>query len=209
MPVARHHLCRDLRREAQPLAGQPLDLGVSTPYVPTAPASLPTRMPSSAAESRPRSRSSSNAQPASLAPKVMGSAWTPCVRPAMTVSRCSSARRITAAWARSTPSRTKAPAPDLKRRRGVQHIRRREPVVEPAASGPEALGHGVDEGGKVVLRPLLDLGDPLWRRRHSERPRLGGGLCRHGSNLRPRAQRGQLDLEPARQLATPPTRCSS
>ena len=33
--VARHHLCRDgLRREAQPLAGQPLDLGVSTPVRP-------------------------------------------------------------------------------------------------------------------------------------------------------------------------------
>ena len=53
--------------------------------MPTAPESLPTRIPSSARASRTRSRSSSNAQPASLRPNVVGSAWTPCVRPIVIV----------------------------------------------------------------------------------------------------------------------------
>ena len=43
-------------------------------YVPTAPESLPTRIRSSALRSRSRPRSSSKAQPASLSPKVVGSA---------------------------------------------------------------------------------------------------------------------------------------
>ena len=55
-------------------------------------------------------RASSNAQPASLSPKVVGSAWTPCVRPICSVSRCSSARAVTTAKARSRPARISAPA---------------------------------------------------------------------------------------------------
>ena len=47
--------------------------------------SLPTRMPSSARATRARPRSSSNAQPASFSPKVVGSACTPCVRPICSV----------------------------------------------------------------------------------------------------------------------------
>jgi hypothetical protein len=33
--------------------------------------------------------------------------------------------------------------------------------MEPAALGPEVLGDRVDEGGRVVIRYLLDLGDAL------------------------------------------------
>ena len=84
--------------------------GSVTEYVPTAPESFPKRAPASACSRRSRPRSSSTAQPASLSPKVVGSAWTPCVRPIQTVSRYSSARRTTAAWARAMPSRSKAPA---------------------------------------------------------------------------------------------------
>ena len=55
-------------------------------------------------------RSSSNAQPASFQPKVIGSAWIPCERPMQTVRRCSSARRTTAASARSMPASSSSPA---------------------------------------------------------------------------------------------------
>ena len=48
---------------------------------------------SSARARRVRSRSSSNAQPASFQPNVVGSAWMPCERPMQIVRRCSSARR--------------------------------------------------------------------------------------------------------------------
>jgi len=41
---------------------------------------------------------------ASLCPKVIGSAWMPWLRPIITVRRCSSARRFTAAIAPSAPS---------------------------------------------------------------------------------------------------------
>ena len=84
--------------------------GSAAEYVPTAPENLPTRIPSRARSTRDRSRSSAKAQPASLSPNVVGSAWTPCVRPIMIVSRCSSARATTAVNARSTPSSTSAPA---------------------------------------------------------------------------------------------------
>ena len=36
--------------------------------------------------------------------------------------------------------------------------------MEPAPFLPESLGDGVDEGGDVVVRPRLDLGDALRRR---------------------------------------------
>ena len=48
--------------------------------------------PPARARRAPASRSSSNAQPASFQPNVVGSAWTPCERPMQTVCRCSSAR---------------------------------------------------------------------------------------------------------------------
>ena len=79
-------------------------------YWPTAPDSFPTRIPATARSIRVRSRSSPNAHPASFSPNVVGSAWTPCVRPMQSVSRCSSARSTTARNARSSPSRTRAPA---------------------------------------------------------------------------------------------------
>ena len=67
---------------------------------------------------RPRTRS-----PASLMPNVVGSAWTPCVRPTQTVSTCSRAR---SASARDELARAGdddlAGAPELQRERGVEHV---------------------------------------------------------------------------------------
>ena len=84
--------------------------GSTAAYVPTVPESCPTRFVSSARSSRVRSRSSSNAQPASFQPKVVGSAWMPCERPMQIVCRCSCACRTTAASARSSSATTSAPA---------------------------------------------------------------------------------------------------
>src|SRR2546423_1334996 len=84
--------------------------GSTWAYVPTVPESCPTRVASSPRRRRARPRSASNAQPASFQPNVVGSAWTPCERPIVTVRRCSSARRTTAASAASTPSTTSRPA---------------------------------------------------------------------------------------------------
>ena len=55
----------------------------------------------------------------------------------------------------------------LERERGVDDIRRGQPVVEPAAGLAEVAGDGVDERREVVVRLLLDLGHPLGRRRLS------------------------------------------
>ena len=158
--------------------------------------------PRAPARRRARSRSSANAQPASLSPNVVGSACTPCVRPILSVSRCSSARATTAANARSSPSSRSAPAsPDLQRERRVDDVRRREPVVEPAPLRAERLGDRVDERRDVVVRLRLELGDPLGRQ--AALPARGCAATASAGTApisRPPVERGQLDLQPAREL---------
>jgi hypothetical protein len=109
---SRWRICVELGAGSRPRRSQATrsTSGSAAEYVPTAPESLPTRIPSSARATRTRSRSSANAHPASLSPNVVGSAWTPCVRPIVSVSRCSSACATTASNARSIPSSTSAPA---------------------------------------------------------------------------------------------------
>ena len=55
-----------------------------------------------------RLRSASKAKPASLTPKVVGSAWTPWVRPTHSVARCSRARAISASRHRARPLEDRA-----------------------------------------------------------------------------------------------------
>ena len=112
VPVARDDLRRDrLRLETEALAGDPLELRIGRPSTSRPrPRAFRSARRRARARRRSRPRSSSNAQPASLSPKVVGSACTPCVRPMQTVSRCSSARATTAACARAIPSRSSAPA---------------------------------------------------------------------------------------------------
>ena len=62
---------------------------------PTAPLILPYEIWAFASARRPWARRISAAHPASLRPKVVGSAWTPCVRPMQMVSLNSMARRST------------------------------------------------------------------------------------------------------------------
>ena len=63
-----------------------------------------------AACSRTRWRRSSVTQPSTFRPKVVGSAWTPWVRPTIGVCRNSSARTTAAASTASTPASSSSPA---------------------------------------------------------------------------------------------------
>ena len=165
--------------------------------VPTAPESLPTAIVSRARSRRSRSRRTCIAHNASFMPNVVGSAWMPCVRPTIGVSRNSRAR---AAIADSSCSRRgKDPverARHLERERGVDDVAGREAVVHPRARGlPDARLHDVDERGDVVIRhsfPLVHRGD-VDPRPLAYRPRVVGG---HDTELRPRLDREHLDLEP-------------
>ena len=163
------------------------------------------------AASRTRSRSSSNAQPASFQPNVVGSAWIPWVRPMQIVRRCSSACFTTASIARFEPGEDQLPGIlDLEREGRVDDVRGGEAVVDPAALGPELLGDGIDESGGVVVGDPLDLGDALdarrlARRRESRRhPRQGSLLPRPSRRARRARPRASVRACP------PPTRhCAS
>ena len=88
---------------------------------------------------------------------------------------------------------------DLERERSIEDVRRRQAVVKPAPLLPEPLGDRVDEGGDVVVRPRLDLGDALRRRNDRSLANRFDRLARDDAGLRPPLQRSELDLQPARQ----------
>ena len=88
-------------------------------YVPTGPEIFPVAISSAAVASRVRLRAASNAQPASLAPNVIGSACTECVRPAITVSRSSRARRMITRMSASSSARIRSVAARSWRARAV------------------------------------------------------------------------------------------
>ena len=89
---------------------------------------------------------------------------------------------------------------DRERERRVEDVRGGEPVVEEATVRAEPLGDRVDERRHVVVRLELDLGHPL-RRRHDRAlaDRLHG-LDGNDADLGPAVQGGQLDVQPAPQL---------
>ena len=125
--------------------------------VPTAPESLPTLTTSRARLTRSMSRPTSAYQSASFRPNVIGSAWTPCVRPIIGVRRCSNARsRIASASAVEIGEHEIAGLPHLQRLRRVDHVRRGHAEMEPPGGGTDVLGDGRREGDDVVLRDLLD-----------------------------------------------------
>ena len=201
--VARDHLRRErIRLEPEPLAGDPLDLGVEAGV-----ASRPCRRAGRRGSTRARAR----------AGRGRGRARRPSRRAS---SRTSSARRGSRACARCR-SCGGAPRPahdrvdravepgedqlagvlDLERERRVDDVRGGEAVVDPATLGPELLGDGVDErGGVVVGRSARSRRRARRRRRRAgaDRGDVGGG---DRSELGPAVERGELDLEPARELA--------
>ena len=77
---------------------------------PPPPRSPPPRPGQTPARGGRALRWASKAKPASFRPKVVGSAWTPCVRPTQSVSRCSRARSTNAATSSRAPGRIASPA---------------------------------------------------------------------------------------------------
>ena len=170
--------------------------GSTCAYVPTAPLIAPTLTVSRARRSRSRSRSSSNAQSATLWPKLVGSATTPCVRPAITTSRFASAIRLATREQPLEPFEQQvARVAQLQRETGVQHVRGGEPEVDPAARRSHRPGDDLHERGHVVLGDALDLGDALGveRRLRPDLARIGVG-----DHAEPGQRLGDedLDLEP-------------
>ena len=98
---------------------------------------------------------------------------------------------------------------DGERERRVEHVRRRQPVVEEAALLAQSLGDGVDEGGDVVVRLALDLGDRSGVGTTARSRIAATRLAWDGANLGPALEGSQLDVEPAPQLLASPTRCGS
>ena len=90
---------------------------------------------------------------------------------------------------------------DLEREGRVDDVGGGEAVVDPAALGPELLGDGVDERGGVVVGDPLDLRDALDARRLRAGANRGDILGGDRSHLDPAVERGELDLEPACELA--------
>ena len=149
--------------------------------------------PAAAAPDRART---SKAHSPSTMPKVMGSACTPWVRPIMTVSRCSSARRCRMRPSLLVSSSSSAPGrPQLQRQPGVEHVGRREPVVDVLGALPHVLGHAAHEGDDVVLGGLLDLVHPV-DVEGGLRLDLLDGLLGDLPQPGPGLADGQLDLQP-------------
>ena len=84
--------------------------GPSEAYVPTAPEIAPVAACSKARSRRSALRWASSAKPASLSPKLVGSAWTPWVRPTHSVSACALACSASAAASARAPARIGSPA---------------------------------------------------------------------------------------------------
>ena len=213
MAVARDHLRRRPdrapARAARTRCARPRDRSPRTCR--RCPDSWPTRHASSARSSRVRARSSSNAQPASFQPNVVGSAWMPCERPMQIVcavllgaphdggERAVDARRAI----------ERARVAHLQRERGVDDVRRGEPVVHPAALGPELLGDA---------RRRTPRGRGRSSARSRRRARASARRRARGSLRRPRRARRRARpsrrAPPARPRASaracpPPTRSGS
>ena len=171
-------------------ARAPRTPGSIAAYVPTAPLSAPTAACANARSSRCALRCASIAKPASLMPNVVGSAWTPCVRPTQTVSTCSRARAASAATSSRAPATTSSPGrAQLQRERGVEHVGRGQPEVDPAPGRPGARAEHVDERGDVVVGDPLALLDRLdGERRRADRLELVLGRRRRAPR-RPRPRR--------------------
>jgi two-component system, OmpR family, response regulator RegX3 len=89
----------------------------------------------------------------------------------------------------------------LQREGGVEHVGGGQAEVEPASVVPELTGDRVDECSEVVVGSLFDFGNALGRRRNGSLADALDGIGGDSSDLAPALQRGQLDLEPAGELA--------
>ena len=90
---------------------------------------------------------------------------------------------------------------DLKRESSVDDVGRGQSVMNPASVRPDLGRDGVHERGQVVLRLALELGDALGARRLRALSDLRHDVRGNGSELGPGLEGGELDVQPARELA--------
>ena len=188
--VALEDLRRARRRlEPEPLARDALDLGIDGRVLPDRARQLADPQPLDAPERPARGRArAANAQPASLSPNVVGSAWTPCVRPMHSVSRCSSARSDDDLERAVQPVEDqRAGLLDGQRQRGVEHVRRGEAVVEPAPVVAQLRRPRDRRTPRRRARSPAPAGRP--RRATARGPRRGSGRPRRPRRCPPRPSR--------------------
>ena len=177
--VALHDLRGD-RLDARPRSRQTSSSisGSTWAKLPTAPESLPTAMASRARRSRSRLRPASTYQTATLRPKVVGSACTPCVR--------ADGQRVAVAQGQRRQRRAQALLPGDEQIGGVAELQRGgrvpdvvggEADVHEARVGAELLLEAGEQRDHLVLDARLDREDAR-RCRPACRPdagqRLGG-----------------------------------
>ena len=158
-------------------------------YVPTAPLSFITATDSRAARRRVRSRSTWAAHSATLAPNVVGSAWMPCVRPIITVSRWV---RASATSVRSSSDRRvdqqvgrvgHRPA-----QRRVDDVGRRQAVVDPRTGRlADRRLDDIDERRDVVIGDRLAFEHRLDERLVDDRARAHGSAAASALGTTPSA----------------------
>jgi hypothetical protein len=90
-------------------------------------------------------------------PNVVGSAWTPWVRPVQTVSRCARLGDECGRDLARAAQHDLAGRADLQRERRVEHVARRQAEVDPAPRVARRRAEDVDEGGDVVVGDRLAL----------------------------------------------------
>ena len=189
--------------EAEPLAGDPLDLwvdrGVGADRAGELADAARLERPAQARRGRGRART-----PSRRASSRTSSARRGCraMRPMQIVCRCSSARATTAASARVDALRDqRARVADLKRERGVDDVRGGQAVVDPAPlrrrAAPRRRRRTRRGRGRSSARSRRRARASA-RGARADRGDVGG---RHDAQLGPRVERGQLHLEPARELA--------
>jgi hypothetical protein len=197
MPVALEDLRRARRRlDAEPLARDPLDLGVHSGVLPDGPRQLadPESLdrPSDAlAVPVDRERPAGELEPEGH-------------RLGVHAVRAAHADRLSVFLCpvRHDLERTVQPVQDQcaslldgQRQRCVEHIGRGQPVVEPAPVVAQRSRHEIDERRDVVTGLPLPPTD-LVRRRHAGRlANPGDDVGRHGPDRGPPLERRELDLE--------------
>ena len=136
--------------------------GSTLAKVPTGPEIAQVAISRRAACSRSAARANSAWWPASLSPKLVGSAWTPWLRPTQRVCLCSKARRSSAAaTALDAAFEQGAGAVELHREAGIEDVRRGEALVDEARLRADMVGEIGEEGDDVVAGLALDRIDLL------------------------------------------------
>src|SRR6185503_19981668 len=90
---------------------------------------------------------------------------------------------------------------DLEREPRIDDVGPGQPMMHPAPVGPDLGRDGVYERGEVVLCLALKLGHALGTRRPGLLPDLRDDGCGNSAELGPGLEGGELDVQPARELA--------